>query len=81
LADLQRQWRKSGAQVLERVARDEPAQLMKCVANLLPREFDTAVNLNVSLLAEARSFAEAFRIARDYIGADEPPLIEQLNNC
>jgi hypothetical protein len=78
LADLQRQWRKSGAQVLERVARDEPAALMKCVANLLPREFDTALNVNVSLFAEARSFAEAFRMARDYIGADEPALIESV---
>jgi hypothetical protein len=76
LADLQKQWRKSGARVLERVAETEPAQLMKCVANLLPREFDTAVNVNVNLLAEARTYAQAFRMARDYIGADEPLLIE-----
>jgi hypothetical protein len=76
LADLQRQWRKNGARVLERVAETEPAQLMKCVANLLPREFDTAVNVNVNLLAEARTYAQAFRMARDYIGADEPALIE-----
>jgi hypothetical protein len=79
LSDLQREWRRSGAQVLKRVAQTEPAALMKCVANLLPREFDTALNVNVSLFAEARNFAEAFRMARDYIGADEPALIESVD--
>jgi hypothetical protein len=79
LEDIYRKWKKHGADVLERVIHDDPTAFAKIVAHILPRELDTTLNMNVSLFAEARSFAEAFRMARDYIGADEPALIESVD--
>jgi hypothetical protein len=76
LADVYRQWRKSGAQVLERVVRDDPTAFMKVVAHILPRELDTTLNMNVSLFAEIENFNEAFEFALRHIGANMPPLID-----
>jgi hypothetical protein len=82
LADLQRQWMKSGRRALERTAEDDPVAFTKIVASLLPKEMLASVisvNANVgdvSLFADAQNFVEAFRMARNYIGADQPPLIE-----
>jgi hypothetical protein len=80
LADLQRQWMKSGKRVLERTAEDDPVAFAKIVAGLLPREMLASVisvntNVDVSLFADAQNFAEAMRIARSHIGAD-PLMIE-----
>ena len=60
----------------ERVIRDDPVQFMKVVAGVLPKELDATLSLDVNLFAECRSFAQAFRLARDHIGADEPLMIE-----
>lgn len=81
LSDLQKVWLKKGAKALDRVADEEPAVLVKVVANLMPREMLAKVisvnaNVDVPLFADAKNFLEAFRMARSYIGADEPPLIE-----
>jgi hypothetical protein len=78
LDDLHKQWRKSGAEVLARVARDDPVQLMKVVAAILPREIDSTLNMNVSLLAEIHDFNEAYTYALKHIGA-ETKLIEHRN--
>jgi hypothetical protein len=81
LSDLQRQWMKSGKKALERTAEDDPVAFTKIVAGLLPREMLASVisvntNVDVSLFADAQNFAEAFRLARQHIGADQPPMIE-----
>jgi hypothetical protein len=73
--DLYAKWRKHGKDVLDRLIKDDPAAFMRTVAQILPKELDATLNVNVGLFAEARNFAEAYRIARDYIGADTP-LIE-----
>ena len=74
--DLYAKWRKHGKNVLDRVIKDDPAAFMRTVAQILPKEIDAVLNVDVNLFAECRSFAQAFRLARDHIGADAPLLIE-----
>ena len=76
VADLHHEWQQSGAAALRRVAKDDPVQFVRVVAGILPKELDATLNVNVDLFAECRDFAAAFRLARDYIGADAPLLIE-----
>ena len=83
LDDLHTAWIKHGSDVIERVIKDDPAQFLKTVAAVLPRELDQTlhVDMNLSVIAEARSFDEAFRFALRHIGSEievarEPELIE-----
>jgi hypothetical protein len=71
---------KSGRRALERTAEADPIAFTKIVAGLLPREMLAQVisiraNVDASLFADARDFAEAMRLARSHIGAD-PLMIE-----
>jgi hypothetical protein len=75
LSDLRQQWEKSGAKALERVAQADPVAFCKITASILPKELDQTLNVNVGLFQECRDFAEAFRLARDHIGADAPGLL------
>jgi len=75
LADLHAEWERSGTVVLQRVAKNDPTSFMKVVAGILPKELDTTLNLNVGLFAEIRDFSEAFKLARQVIGADDAPLL------
>ena len=47
LDDLHAKWLKHGADVLERVIRDDPAAFLRTVAQILPKEIDAALNVNV----------------------------------
>ncbi len=67
LDDLYAKWRKHGAEVLDRVIRDDPAQFLKTVAAVLPKQLDETLNLNVSLFAEARDLNEAYKLAVEYM--------------
>jgi hypothetical protein len=83
IEDLYDEWRKSGKDVLSRVVRDEPAQFLKTVAALMPKEIDTTLSIDADLFAKCQSFVEAFRLARQVIGAqispdDEMVLIERF---
>jgi hypothetical protein len=85
LSDLQREWRRSGAKALKRVAETDPAQLMKCVANLLPRQLDQTINTNISLFSEIEDFNRAYLFALQHIGSiiehePEPKMIETNGN-
>jgi hypothetical protein len=77
LSDLQRAWQKHGAKALDKVAAEAPETLVKVIAGLMPRELIALANVSVdvNLFADAKNFAEAFRLARRHIGADLP-LIE-----
>jgi hypothetical protein len=76
LSDLHRKWVKHGSAVLERVVHDDPVAFAKIVSKVLPKEFNAEiVNVNLSLFAECRDYAEAFRMARDYVADDAPRLI------
>jgi hypothetical protein len=76
LHDLHQEWQRCGPTVLEKVAKTDPAAFAKLVAGVLPRELDQTLNLNVGLFQEIRDFSEAFKLARQVIGADAPLLIE-----
>jgi hypothetical protein len=75
LDDLEKQWRKSGRRALERTAEDDPVAFTKIVAGLMPREIAGTLDVNIDLFAKARTRLEAYRIARDYIGAEDEPLL------
>jgi hypothetical protein len=75
LAALHAEFERCGAKVLRQVAETDPVQFAKLVAGILPRELDQTLNIHVGLFQECRDFAEAFRLAKQVIGAD-PLLIE-----
>jgi hypothetical protein len=58
--------RRSAAGSLGPFPREEVAEIGKIAVSIML----------VNLFAECRSFAQAFRLARDHIGADEPLMIE-----
>ena len=74
LADLQRVWLKKGVAALDKVADPNPEVLVRVVASILPRQLDAMLTMNVDIFAKARTRLEAYRLARDFIGAedDEP---------
>jgi hypothetical protein len=79
ITDLYQEWSNSGAEALKKMATEEPGAFVKVVASILPRELDATLTVeHVELFAQARNFAEAFRLAQRYIGAepDDPELIE-----
>ena len=67
LDDLKSTWERHGADVLERLARDDPAALLRTVAMLMPKD----VNINMSL--DVGEFANNFRSALALLG-NEPAL-------
>lgn len=80
LDDLLEAWEARGPEALAACATKEPAQFCKIVANILPKEvLLTALNVNAKFdltdMEDAQGFFEAYRYARQRIGA-EPPLIE-----
>jgi hypothetical protein len=69
--DLHDEWARSGPDVLKRLARDDPAALVRTVAQILPKEIDASLTVeHVELFAEARNYAEAFRMAQRMIGGE-----------
>ncbi len=60
------------------VIREDPAQFLKTVAAILPKELHAELDVNVELFARARTYSEAYDMALKFIGAevDEPVLVE-----
>lgn len=69
VTDLRDCWEVHGRDALERVARDEPATLLKVVASLMPRDID----INLTATMDAVSFAERFRAACAMLGNEPQP--------
>lgn len=67
VADLRDAWEEHGRDVIARVARDEPAALLKVIASLLPKD----LNINQSVEVNAASFLDNFRQAVAMLG-NEP---------
>lgn len=72
LEDLRDCWEEHGAAALERCATEEPAQFVRVVASLMPKDF----NLNVGV--DVVSFAEKFRTAVEALGND-PAVVPRLH--
>jgi hypothetical protein len=68
LEDLRDCWETHGASVLERVARDDPAALLRTVAMLMPKTIDINATINVE------EFASRYKTALELLGNEpEPP--------
>jgi hypothetical protein len=63
--------------LLAKLVRDRPADLLKVIASLLPKEIDIdqALTVNLKVLAE-RDFGQAFAFALKHIGSERQELIE-----
>jgi hypothetical protein len=70
LADLYDEWEVSGVNALKRTAEMDPVQFVKITAGLLPHKIDQTINIDADLFREVRDFREAWRLARQFIGAD-----------
>jgi hypothetical protein len=64
LQDLAATWEKHGMVALERAATEEPAQFVRVIANLLPRDVD----INLTGTMDVATFAERFRHAVELLG-------------
>jgi hypothetical protein len=69
LEDLRDAWNEHGATALARCATEEPAQFVRVVASLLPRDVD----INVTATIDATSFAQRFRTALELLGNEPQP--------
>ena len=70
LYELEAEFEKSGPDCLRKMAATDPGGFIRVVANVLPAKLEQTVSIETDLYREARTFAEAFRIARQHIGAD-----------
>jgi len=59
LLDLRDAWNQHGVEALRRCAVEEPAQFVRVIANLLPRD----INIDLTATVDAGTFAEQFRNA------------------
>jgi hypothetical protein len=76
LADLQRVWLKKGGKALDRVADQNPEILVRVIASVLPKQLDALLTMEVDIFAQARTRLQAYRLARDFIQAeDSEPLL------
>jgi hypothetical protein len=85
LDDLLDAWNERGKAALAQCAQREPTQFCKIMAGILPREIVVAaLNMNatvsISDMEETRGFLEAFRYARDKIGAVPLKLVESMEH-
>ena len=71
ISDLRDAWEEHGADVIARVARDEPAQFLRVIASLMPR--DIRVEGHIDVLADVTDALAAFGKLTDMLGA-EPKL-------
>jgi hypothetical protein len=67
VTDLRDLWAVRGVEVLERVATDDPATLLKVVASLMPKD----LNLHHDVSIDVGDFATRFRAAVALLG-NEP---------
>lgn len=73
LSDVEASWRQHGAEVLDRVARDEPGVYLRAIVALMPRE----AMLNVDVALDVR-IAEALEGLRAVNGGKRMVAAERL---
>jgi len=67
---LAQRWERSGPEALRRCAAEEPAQFCKIVANLLPKEIDSTLKVDVDLFQSCQNFHEAWLLSQKIIGGE-----------
>jgi hypothetical protein len=77
LSDLHAEWERSGATALKAMAETDPSGFVRVVSQVLPRELDATLTVDLEAFQRAETFLQAYRLARDFIQAEnEPPLLE-----
>ena len=71
LLDLRDLWNRRGVEVLERVATEDPAALLRAISGLLPRD------LRIDLTGDAAGFARTFEDALAALGNTTPRQIRR----
>ncbi|RTE92763.1 hypothetical protein [Bradyrhizobium sp. LVM 105] len=74
VADLAKLWDEQGEDILLRLARDDPAALLKVLASLMPKTID--LNANVGI--DARNVLDAFRSAVGLLGNEPPKVLPKV---
>jgi hypothetical protein len=70
-SDLADAWQKHGIEALERCAQEEPAQFVRTIAGMLPKD------IRIDATLDAVTFAARFEAACEMLGnARQPKLIE-----
>ena len=64
LQDLQTVWTKHGISALEAAAIEKPAEFVRVIASLLPRQLD----VSAAVVIDAPEFLDRFRRARELVG-------------
>ena len=75
IADLRDAWHEHGPTALARCATEEPAQFVRVVASLMPRDIDLTVMTEVNVT----TFADQFRAAVALLG-NEPPAMRTIEH-
>jgi hypothetical protein len=71
IADLRDAWNQHGAVALRRCAEEEPAQFIRTVAMLMPKDISVTVGVN------AAEFVQTFRDVRAALGNESPPRLRK----
>ncbi|MGY8631846.1 hypothetical protein RAD15_05020 [Bradyrhizobium sp. 14AA] len=74
VADLRDAWEEHGPDVIARVARDDPAALLKVIASLMPRDY----NINQTVGVDAQNVLDAFRSAVSLLGNEAPTRLPKV---
>lgn len=74
ITDLRDAWAEHGPDVIARVARDDPAALLKVIASLMPKTIDLNANIGI----DARNVLDAFRQAVGLLGNEPPKVLPKV---
>ena len=72
VADVHASWEKHGAEVLERVAREEPGTYLRTIAALMPK--DVRLDVGVDPVRVAQNFRDAVRLLHETPGHVARPM-------
>jgi hypothetical protein len=76
LEDLRDAWQTHGKTALEKCAVEEPAQFLRTIASLIPKQAE--VDVGVSVFHDVRGVVEAYRMASELLGVDPQRGIRRL---
>ena len=66
---------KHGVSVIEKVRQEDPVAYLRTIVAVLPKDLEIALHVHNDMFAGARDWLECFRIARDFIGSEDEPLL------
>ena len=72
IADVQASWEKHGAEVLERVVREDPGTYLRIIAGLMPK--DIRLDVSVDPVRFAQNFRDAVRLLHEGPGHAARPM-------